>query len=473
MSDTSSRVPADFDGIFFGEESGAGFLFQAGGAFIDYAVQRPDGLFMAVAAHIDIRLYDKLPQLAEELLERAKLAWTDANWTEIGQVLKSVDVLSADKPHGWRQAIFEIVKDATMPPAFQMPETFVAYFWNKELYEALFLMRSATFNLLRNQNVDLCGAVLMLIGLYLNDAKELLNELETALPHFWEGVDLPKIREYYELVAKARATGSPTWEDSVQGAIELSFRGYSAVGDALIIDARRQVERIHTPVDFEPIFMTPEAGEAMFANREQAIDLFTGRPEAEFVLAAMVIDLRINNHGELADSLLARARELWTGFDFTKVDAVISQAAELASQRPDGWQEAIHQLAHAELEPRIPELPESYQNYFVPRRVLEFLYANGPVDGLGMMHASHTELYRVVKTMVVMNLNDDHAFVAALEATLPRFYPEADIERIRRLYTEVRDIKTSYGEHWFTFANAHIDLAIRGHADITWIEGAA
>lgn len=473
MSNRSGFTPADFDGIFFSEDSGSEAIFAERGNFISYIKDRPDGLFMGLAAHVDLRIYGKDPALTDDLLVRTQAAWPDADWNgEIAQALSSIDMLRTQKPHGWRRTIFQLVEHAALPPAYIIPENFQPYFWEKPAYELLFAMRAASFNVFRTQDIDLSGAVLLLVGLYLNGATDLVAELEPALSHFWDDVDLDKIRQYYEAAAEARATGSPTWQVSTQAAIQLAFRGFAEAGGALIISAGPP-PLTHTPPDFVGIFMQRSGvTESIFGRQEGVVDLFTGRPEAGFVLAATVIDLRINGYGDLAERILSRAREIWTGYDFTTVDSVLARAAELAAAQPEDWRETIHNMAHDELSPKVEQLPEAYQSYFVPRQILELLYAMG-IDGLGMMRQSGVEYYRVVKTLVVMNLNDDHARVATLEAVLPQLYPEANIAQLHELYADIRRIKEAYGEHWFTFANAHIEMTIKGHADIKWVEGAA
>ncbi|MEN9328406.1 MAG: hypothetical protein RI947_1214 [Candidatus Parcubacteria bacterium] len=470
MFDTTNFTPADFDGIFYSEDSGSEAIFEYGADFLELIRERRDGLFLALGAHVDLRVYGKRADIADALLERARSIWTEADWSAIDQMLATVDQLRVDQPQGWRHTVFQMVEAAVMPKSHKMPEQFTSYFLDASVYQLLFGMRAAAFNKIKAHGADLRVAVMLLVGLHLNGEAELVTELEEALPYFWDGVDLPVIHELYTAADQARSSGSPIWTTTLGATIAVAMHGYAVISSSQLAHASHAHP---TPVDFDPIFLQdPDVSDAVFTLREEIVDMFAGRREAMFVLTAAIIDLRINDQGKLAEAVLAKARADWTEQDFTVVDRVLAETAALAESRPESWRKTIYALVHDELEPKLPELPESFQNFFVPRDVMQFVVANR-ADGLGMLYASGTELARAVKVLVVVELNDDPALLAELEALLPELYPRADMTRIRSLYTAVRSIKAEYGDLWMSFAVAHIDMTINGSATIDWNEGAA
>lgn len=470
MSDTTNFTPPDFDGIFYSEDSGSEAIFEYGADFLELIRERRDGLFLALGALVDLRVYGKRADITDALLARAKGIWTEADWPAIDQMLATVDQLRADQPQGWRHTVYQMVEAAVMPKSHKMPEQFTSYFLDASVYQLLFGMRAAAFNKIKAHGADLCVAVMLLVGLHLNGEAELVAELEQALSYFWDGVDLPVIHELYATADQARSSGSPLWTTTLEATIEVALRGHAVVFASQIARAHHALP---TPVDFDPIFLQdPDVSDAVFILREKIVDMFAGRREAMFVLTATIIDLRINDQGELAETILVKARADWTEQDFTVVDKVLAETAALAESRPESWRKTIYALVHDELEPKLPELPDSFNHFFVPRDVMQFVVANR-ADGLGMLYASGTELARAVKALVVVELNDDQALLAELEAILPELYPRADMARIRALYPAIRAIKAEYGDLWMTFAVAHIDMTIKGSASINWNEGAA
>lgn len=471
MSDTSTKfTPDDFDGIFYSEDSGSEAIFEYGADFLELIRERRDGLFLALGAHVDLRVYGNRADITDALLARARDIWTEADWSAIDQMLAKVDQLRADQPQGWRHTVYQMVEAAVMPKSHKMPEQFTSYFLDSSVYQLLFGMRAAAFNKIKAHGADLRVAVMLLVGLHLNGEAELVTELEEALPYFWKGVDLSVIHELYTTADQARSSGSPIWTTTLGATIEVAMRGYAVISSSQLAHAHYAQP---TPVDFDPIFLQdPDVSDTVFILREKIVDMFAGRREAMFVLTATIIDLRINNHGELAETILAKARTDWTEQDFTVVDRVLAETAALAESQPESWRKTIYALVHDELEPKLPELPDSFNHFFVPRDIMQFVVANR-ADGLGMLYASGTELARAVKVLVVVELNDDQTLLAELETLLPELYPRADMARIHALYPAIRAIKAQYGELWMTFAVAHIDMTINGSASINWNEGAA